>query len=695
MASWREKLALAAQRNRREIIKARLSRREMMRMGLLTAGGSLVVKQGLSARWALADDGSLTFVKGIDGPPSPPSIPWNQELPRLPILPDVPANKLTGGHRDPITGAPPPFMPPNGTTLVDGATHRVPLQLFGLFPPKKFYELFMKEGAVRLNGPNPNFGSTTIWGFSATLDGPPSAPGPLIHATYGEPVLVRFQNSLPSVNIPAPGGFGIAEITTHLHNGHTPTESDGNPVDFFNSSFDAGPQQLDPATGQPILVDGKPVRSNPFGFKDQFYPNVYAGYTNTKTNPNPVVPAASNSIATPAGDKTEALSSLWYHDHHLDFTAQNVYKGMFGPYNLFDARDNGNENNANPHDLNAGLGLPSGPFDIPIFFNDFVLDQDFQLVFDLFDLDGILGDTFCANGAIKPFMSVFARRYRLRLYNPGPSRWYQFALFNGTDFVPFYQVATDGNLLPQAVPVTSVRLSVAERADIVVDFSKTSAKRLYLVNILEQVNGRGPTGNLLNPGTALIQINISPLPQGTRDPSTDFADPKNQGLTLRNLPDPDFNALLARAAKAKTRTFRFERGNGAWQVNGALFDPDVISADPTQEAEEVWVIQNPGGGWRHPVHIHFEEHRPLTRDGVPIPQIPSANPQANGTIDYARRDVVPLNDNNEVRIFFRFRDLHDAPGNPISTGRYVMHCHNVVHEDHAMMIRLDIEPPIA
>ncbi|MFL6464933.1 MAG: multicopper oxidase domain-containing protein, partial [Bryobacteraceae bacterium] len=25
-------------------------------------------------------------------------------------------------------------------------------------------------------------------------------------------------------------------------------------------------------------------------------------------------------------------------------------------------------------------------------------------------------------------------------------------------------------------------------------------------------------------------------------------------------------------------------------------------------------------------------------------------------------------------------------------GRYVMHCHNVVHEDHAMMIRWDIVP---
>ena len=60
---------------------------------------------------------------------------------------------------------------------------------------------------------------------------------------------------------------------------------------------------------------------------------------------------------------------------------------------------------------------------MPIFFNDFLLDDDRQLVFDLFNLDGILGDRFCANGAIQPFFDVDKRRYRFRLYNPGPSRW--------------------------------------------------------------------------------------------------------------------------------------------------------------------------------------------------------------------------------------------------------------------------------
>ncbi len=405
-----------------------------------------------------------------------------------------------------------------------------------------------------------------------------------------------------------------------------------------------------------------PNAVNPLGFKDQHYPNVYAGYTALGN-------AGGNSIATPAGDPHEALGSLWFHDHHLDFTSQNVYKGMFGCYNLFDALDTGDET--------SGLHLPSGKYDVPIFFSDALFDQDFQLVFDLFDLDGILGDKFLANGAIQPYLNVDKRRYRFRLYNPGPSRWWEFALYDGTNFLPFWQISTDGNLLPNAVQVSSVRLGVAERADIIVDFGNISAQRLYIVNRLEQVNGRGPTGKLLTPGTAVVQINIG-SPPAQKDNSVDPSGggTGNVGIPLRPLPDPDFAALQTLAAKAKVRTWRFERGNGAWQVNGAFFDQDVVNAAIKVESDEVWVIQNPGGGWRHPIHIHFEEHRVLTRDGVPI----KPNTSVNGTIDYARRDVVPLNTNNEVRIFFRFRDMK---------GRYVMHCHNVVHEDHAMMIRWD------
>lgn len=612
MTSWKDKVALTAQRNRQEIVKAKLSRREMMRLGLLTAGGSLVLKHGLSSRAyaALTDPDRPKF------PPSPPVRPWAQEMPRLTVQKPVESHAMAGGE-------------PDGTTPIDGSTKRVNHQYCsydantsiygGKFPPKKFYELTAMEAKHKFH---PDYADSIVWGFDGQV------PGPNIQAKYGEPIMVRFHNHLPSVKVAQ--NFGIAEITTYLHNAHTPSESDGNPVNYFNSIND-------------------PNEVNPLGFKDQHYPNVLAGFT-----------ARNDST----GDPREALSSLWYHDHHLDFTAQNVYKGMFGCYNLFDDKDTGDEG--------SGLHLPSGKYDVPIFFSDIIVDRDCQPVFDLFNLDGILGDRMCANGAIQPKLSVDKRRYRFRLYNPGPSRWYEFALWDGATFLPFWQISSDGNLLPQAIQVTSVRLSVAERVDIIVDFNKIASKRLYIVNRLEQVSGRGPTGRILNPGTPIMQVNVGST---ARD---DSVDPAATPLMMRELPDPDFGALLARADKARVRTWRFERGNGAWVVNGKLFDENVVSAAVDQEAEEVWVIQNPGGDWRHPVHIHFEEHRTLSRNGVLV----KPNTQFNGSVDYARKDVVQLNTNEEVRIFMRFRDMK---------GRYVMHCHNVVHEDHAMMVRWDIK----
>ena len=83
----------------------------------------------------------------------------------------------------------------------------------------RIYELTAAETQIKLH---PDYSPTTYWAFDGVV------PGPLIQAKYGEPVLVRFHNHLPSVKIPQ--AYGIAEVTTHLHNGHTPSESDGNPV---------------------------------------------------------------------------------------------------------------------------------------------------------------------------------------------------------------------------------------------------------------------------------------------------------------------------------------------------------------------------------------------------------------------------------------------------------------------------------
>jgi FtsP/CotA-like multicopper oxidase with cupredoxin domain len=83
------------------------------------------------------------------------------------------------------------------------------------------------------------------------------------------------------------------------------------------------------------------------------------------------------------------------------------------------------------------------------------------------------------------------------------------------------------------------------------------------------------------------------------------------------------------------------------------------------------VLRNNSGGWQHPIHIHFEEFQILSRNGQP----------AKG-VERSRKDVVRLGFNEEITVFMRFRDF---------VGRYPLHCHNTVHEDHAMMLRWEID----
>jgi hypothetical protein len=157
MTSWKDKVQQQAQRNRQDIVKAKLNRREMMRLGLLTAGGSLVVKQGLSNRAfgaELLTDPDATLSKATA---SPPVRPWVAPMPRLTVKKPVSHDKMLGGS-------------PDGTTPIDGATKRISHQYFSYdavadaagqscynasaanptynFAPQKFYELTMAETAI-------------------------------------------------------------------------------------------------------------------------------------------------------------------------------------------------------------------------------------------------------------------------------------------------------------------------------------------------------------------------------------------------------------------------------------------------------------------------------------------------------------------------------------------------------------------
>src|SRR5262249_1858442 len=126
-----------------------------------------------------------------------------------------------------------------------------------------------------------------------------------------------------------------------------------------------------------------------------------------------------------------------------------------------------------------------------------------------------LGDKIAVNGKIQPYLDVQRRKYRFRLLDGGPSRWYQIYLskglpaVNNQSWLPMTLIANDGNLLEAPVTADHLQLAVANRMDVVMLFSKfNDGDELYLVNRAEQTSGRGPTGNLMNPGVPVLKFKV-------------------------------------------------------------------------------------------------------------------------------------------------------------------------------------------
>jgi FtsP/CotA-like multicopper oxidase with cupredoxin domain len=629
--------ALRAFAERQEMVRAGLTRRDLVRLGLIAGGGVggglLATEKGMAAE--LRSNSALGSL--------PPLTRFVEPLPILPVLPERDPVTFQTFARNPSTAAPnnKKFIPGTNVPLEgrsEAHQSRGPGQP-GAFEPAHYHVSHM--GANPNASVHPALPKQTFWGFNLGDDDlvadPPLSPGPVVILHHLEPALIRRHNDLPP--IAQNGGFGVPEVSTHLHNFHSAPDSDGGPCDPVEQRF---------------FFRGQ--------YYDYFHNMHFAGW---------------NSTNTPDGNIQEALSFLWYHDHRVDHTAENTYKGLVGPAIVRTAFDNGDETDPN------GLRLPSfvegGGFDIPLVFADRLFDPTTgHLAFDTFNTDGIIGNVFLVNGKASPFLDVNQRRYRFRLLVAGPSRFFQFFLTNPDNLsqsIPFLVITEDGNFLGRPVKTTSVRLGVAERNDILVDFARIvrefgSPKRLILENRLEQVNGRGPTGNILpaGQGDQLLEFRIG---ASVTDDSKDY-DPLSTG-TIRPLAgDAVFGPVslpdISQAVPRITRHFQFERGDGGWQVNGQFMDCTRFRFKTQVNAFERWIVQNNSGGWQHPVHIHFEEFRILSRNGVKVKP---------GDIEFARKDVMQLRFGDTIELLIRFRDM---------VGGYPFHCHNTVHEDHQMMM---------
>ncbi|MGH7910326.1 MAG: multicopper oxidase family protein [Candidatus Dormibacteraceae bacterium] len=431
---------------------------------------------------------------------------------------------------------------------------------------------------------------TEVWGYNGIF------PGPTIESQSGRQTIVEHRNELPVPTV------------THLHGGRTPHQDDGYPTDLVLPPSGWHGKDYDPHAGTIST-----------GARAYVYP-----------------------LDQPA-------TSLWYHDHRMDFTGPQNWKGLAGFHLIHD-------------DQEQRLPLPKGERDIPLMIVDRAFAEDGSMHYPSVDpslrdtpgvkpdfVSGVLGDCILVNGAPWPQLEVTNTRYRFRILNASNARRYRIALdpppAGGGSFV---QVGSDQGLLGAPLAHDEIQIAQAERFDVIIDFSKYAiGSKVTLANKL----GAGGTAKIMRFLVA-------------RRGSDDSQIPKKLS---------EFEPLGRSEAKV-TREFTFQRGGATrdgmtlWTVNDKPFDPERIDARPRLGAIERWKISTLN--LPHPIHLHLVRFQVLSRDGNGL-----------GQYDHGWKDVVDGDSGGHIDVLVKFEGYR---------GKYVFHCHNLEHEDMAMMDNFEV-----
>jgi spore coat protein A, manganese oxidase len=591
----------------------------------------------------------------------------------------------------------PPAMPP----VVDGR-----------------YEIAVRQFTQQILPPG--LPPTTVWGYgSAASPATFHYPSFTIEAHVDRPVRVKWINGLVDASgrylphlLPVdptlhwanpPGGTdgrderptfdatpgpytGPVPIVTHLHGGHSAEESDG-----FTEAW-----YLPAATDIP---DGfATVGSHYEEFQQKF-----SAKFGEQWQPGTAVFQYEND---------QRASTLWFHDHTLGMTRVNVYAGPAGFYLL----------RGGSSDLPAGilpgpapqLGDPADTryHEIPIAIQDRSFNDDGSLsypasraAFDEFpgpyipDSDiapifnpEVFGNTMVVNGRTWPTLQVEPRRYRFRFLNGCNSRFLILKIVKrptaqrpASSALTFWQIGSEGGFLPKPVPQHQLLLGLAERADVVVDFSRLRVgTELYLINEgPDEPFGGGAVGHdfaAADPATTgqVMKFVVGPL--ASTDTSVHPA-----RLTLPPF-TPIGPATRVRQASLNETDSEVLEGVGPREAVLGVLDAfgnpeplawdDPITENPALGATEIWEIHNFTED-AHPIHIHQVQFQVVDRQ-----RFGHRHGRRPERWETGFKDTVIAYPGAITRVKATF----DLPG------LFVWHCHILEHEDNEMMRPLRVGP---
>jgi spore coat protein A len=442
---------------------------------------------------------------------------------------------------------------------------------------------------------------TKMWTYNGSF------PGPTIRRPAGEQTRVTFNHRLPAK---------AGELSVHLHGGHNTSADDGQPGGLTK----AHPRSL--------------------------YCDISGRLSHADSGNDLVIsPGASRTYTYDLVEDgaPERAAFQWYHDHRLDNTGRNVWKGLAGMWIIDDAFD-------------ASLGLPGGDRDIPLLLADRSFDKHNQLT-DPFGRaahapnDGVTGKYALVNGAHLPHHEVAGARHRIRVLNASNFRSYNLALSNGA---PMTQIATESGLMPAPLQRKRILIGPGERVEVVIDFAPMAGKRVQLVSASR--GGHKSLGSKPYVGP-LMEFRV-----GDRldDPSVVFP-------ALRALP-----AWVADARPTPQKSWEISISKGlipSWLINGKTFDPARSDAFPVLGSTETWEFVN-RTKVAHLMHIHSTDWYMLSRNGKPPPPW-----------EDCLKETFFLDPGDRIVVAGHFTD---------HLGKFVIHCHMLDHEDHGLMSQFEV-----
>lgn len=399
-------------------------------------------------------------------------------------------------------------------------------------------------------------------------------PGPTIRRPSGQPTRVTLVNQLPAE---------AGELTMHHHGAHAASADDGQPHDLLVPTGGSRTYTYE------MMEDGTAERG----------------------------------------------AMQWYHDHRMDVTGRNVWKGLAGMVIVDD-----------PAEAAIDAALPNGAYELPLMIADRRFDAGNQIPYT-FNAEGVFGDVLLVNGAPQPYTEVADRKYRLRLLNASNVRSYDLVRSDGR---PFIQVGSESGLLPAPVSRDRLMIGPGERADVVVDFAGQLGQDVVIRNLA----GFGTTSQLM-------QFRVR----------RDEADPSSVPAALRSA------RTMAVGNPVANRTWVLDRdmSNGMWTINGRGFDHHRFDAKPQLGTTERWTFVN-ATSVDHIVHIHDVDWHVLSRTG----KLPSGLLDAD---ESGAKESFRVRPNEVVVVQSTFTD---------HTGSYVWHCHLLEHEDFSMMTQFEVVP---